>query len=474
MRPARILLVGAAVLLLAGLAWRMLAPATRVPVPRPKVPEQLPEAAANDPLLPAEPPERVSVAAVEPTPAPVALPSWSADPSPEEFRRFLEPCVDESLCGVVLLGRERLAGAEVELWPEASVRGERTQFPQPLAVATSDARGRFGFRELEAGPYLLRVTGPGGERREDLVQVPGGVHVVLLGGACVEGVVLAPSGEPRADLPVRVAGLGEQGSLTKSETVTDAFGRYELCGLPGGVYWLVLESPGEPDLKGQWRFELAPGERRTLNIGHERTFARLSGRVLDARGAPLGIELRIVDAEGLWWTVRCEGGAAVERWVTSAGDLADRRRVVSEPRPGFEVELPPGRCALWCVQPGSNLLERGLGPIEFELPPEGLERDFVLPGIEVELAVTVDGRDPVVDGFGALGLWLSASTRGYLYRHGGRFVLRGLEPGPCTLLLPQPLTFVESGTQALTFEVAAGRPYLERELEIRTPAPAPR
>jgi hypothetical protein len=388
-----------------------------------------------------------------------AAPTWRADPTPQDLNRWSAPCVDQSLCGIVLLGREPLEGARAELWPADSVPTWRAHLLDSALVTTSDARGRFGFSDLVSGDYYLRVTGPGGETRGGMLRVPGGSYTVVFGGACVAGIVLDELGAPLAEVPVRVAGLGEQGSARVAETLTDAAGHFELCGLPGGVHWLALGlAPPAPEVQPpttQWRMRIAPGERRAVRLSLTER-ARFSGRVLDARGSPLRCVLRIEDAQGLWWQA-------------SVGDDLT-----------FAVDLPPGRIGVWFLTEDSNLLESGFGPVELELPADGLVRDLEFPGIEVELRLGVEGashEEPPYD----LSVW-KLGHEGVLVppspqlEEGIRYpwILRGTEPGRCTLVLPEGLQFAETGDRHLTFTIPTGVKLFEFEALYRRAEPEPR
>ena len=392
-----------------------------------------------------------------------AAPTWRADPTREELLRWLAPCEDQSLCGVVLLGIEPFEGARVELWPAESVPAWRARLLDSALVTTSDARGRFGISGLASGEYYLRVTGPGGVQRGSLVRAPGGSYTVVFGGACVDGIVLDERGEPVADVPVRLAGLGDLGSVREAETLTDAAGRFELCALPGGVHWLLLGLDSAPSAQGarspttQWRIRLASGERRSVRLSQAERLARFSGRVLDAGGSPVNCALRIEDAQGLWWTA-------------SVG--AERT---------FALDLPPGRIGVWFLLGDSNLLESGFGPVELELPADGLVRDLEFPGIEVELRLGLEGETPGQPP-GDLSLWLQLGQQGVLdrptrYREGDLrrpWTLRGMEPGPCTLVLGEGLHFVESGTRQLTFTIPRGVKRFELEAHYRPSEDGPR
>lgn len=403
----------------------------------------------------APPAERVAVAR--------ATPTWRADPTREDLLRRLEPCVDQSLCGVVLLGREPLEGARVELWPRRSVPTWRVRLLDSALVTVSDARGRFGFQDLASGDHYLRVTGPGGLQRGGYVSVPGGSHTVVFGGACVAGELLDALGGPCSDVPVRLAGLGDLGAVHEAETTTDAAGRFELCGLPGGVHWLVLGSDFAPSARGpvestnQWRLRLAPGERRTVRFSQGERLVRFSGRVLDARGGPRRCTLRIEDTQGLWWQ------------APVGDDLT------------FAVDLPPGRIGVWLLLGDSNLLEPGIGPVELELPADGLVRDLEFPGIEVELRLGLEGATPEQPP-SDLALWIQPGQEGVLDRPPWQtdkgmhypWILRGMEPGPCTLVLAEGLHFVESGARQLTFTIPRGVKRFDFEAHYRPAGDGPR
>jgi hypothetical protein len=136
------------------------------------------------------------------------------------------------------------------------------------AVAWTDANGRFGFGNVPAGGYELRVTKHGyqpaafgsddprrppaairlaaGELRNDLV-----LRMAL--PTAVSGVVLDEAGEPVEGVRILALRQGWQRQkrqlLPGPSAVSDASGRYRLTGLVPGRYALLAEFGNRPVLE---------------------------------------------------------------------------------------------------------------------------------------------------------------------------------------------------------------------------------
>jgi len=150
-----------------------------------------------------------------------------------------------------------------------------------------DAEGRFHFDDLSAGRWQLSAFHPQappqpelridlgpGERRDDL-------GVQLLAGGLLGGLVVDASGQPVADHPLVLRSRGE-----RSETTTDAMGRFRFPAMPAGE--AQLEAPRA----GQRAFVLGEGSRLELRLVLDSSYP-LSGRVLDQDGAPTVAQLEL-------------------------------------------------------------------------------------------------------------------------------------------------------------------------------------
>ena len=159
-------------------------------------------------------------------------------------------------------GESPLAKATVSLRKSGSRRGagERT--------ARSDGRGRYEFKDLEAGKYLLSVTrngflpqnygqkkvptfrGQGGGTPLTLGdgQVLGGIDFNLIRGGVVEGRVADQDYEPLSRVIVTLSGYqtvrGERVLTPVSRAQTDDRGQFRLFDVPPGSYFLSATQGG--------------------------------------------------------------------------------------------------------------------------------------------------------------------------------------------------------------------------------------
>lgn len=194
-----------------------------------------------------------------------------------------------------------LAGSNHDRYRFTKTPTARGRFYVDRRTARTDAEGRFWFGDLAAGRYQLVLRVPGrpestplevevvtGERREDLV-------LRLDAGGTLRGQVLGDRGQPLAG--VYVAAQGERlsdpaarpASLAHVRTASD--GAFVIAGLPEGEYTLrayPLEAPGptpdEPWLGATVEHVATGGPATRIELPRG---ARLGGRVVDARGAPL-------------------------------------------------------------------------------------------------------------------------------------------------------------------------------------------
>ena len=171
---------------------------------------------------------------------------------------------------------------------------------QEVAVAHTNARGRFRFSELPAGRYELRADdNPGialpvqldaGARQEVHLTIPHGRQ------SAVRGQLRTPGGGPCAGVEVRLLAGDEE-----RRTITDTAGAFRFEGLPAGTYtlragggciqglyldgWSIWEGEMIVPPPPQTRFVIAA--RRLLE--REETAGRhiFFGQVWDENGEPL-------------------------------------------------------------------------------------------------------------------------------------------------------------------------------------------
>ena len=107
-----------------------------------------------------------------------------------------------------------------------------------VAVATTDAEGKFRFERLAAGSYDLAVVPWGVVRRGVVVTTTAAPaqEIRLSGGksSTLSGVVLDHEGAPHGGQRVAL----RRGAATVGESVTNAEGSFRFTGLPQGSYQL--------------------------------------------------------------------------------------------------------------------------------------------------------------------------------------------------------------------------------------------
>jgi protocatechuate 3,4-dioxygenase beta subunit len=322
-------------------------------------------------------------------------------------------------------------GARVEARPGGT-------FPNPwdpgagLIAATADAKGAFRLEGLSPKAYGVTATARGYGRAQNPSAVAGRrVELFLFPGSSVRGVVRGPAGEPIPGAVVRVEG-GMRPMVAGPPSVTDPAGRYEMLGVPPGVYRVMAHHK-------DWALGLASGVAVDRQADVELDFrldrgVKVTGRLIDTAGRPLQGRIapqEIAGETSLWALgeiLRTEAGAdgrfsldhvpagehalaaeargyGVKRVEVSAGarpvDLGD---IVLEPgstirgRVRDKAGLPIGQAQLWAFAMG-----RGGMRVEATSEPDGT---FVLAGLPGG-ALRVTAR---ASGYGTANLTASAAT----------------------------------------------------------------
>lgn len=310
-----------------------------------------------------------------------------------------------------------VSGAEVVLMDESFRELDRT---------TSDFQGEFSFPLPEPGAYMLQARiqglsspplGPleivaGEEPEEVVLELTSPLAASVLQcfqeeGAERTGVVLGVAEEQGSGVPLPGARIvvrwesEPEANLEEAAALTDAGGRFRVCGVPAGVPFSV-----EAEFMGQ---RSAPLEASGLQPG---AIVRADLPMdLEDVSPPGGLEVaarselesdqgvlagRLLDAT----TGRPVGGAFVRafRWVAGAGAGAEPERAEEVERADEQVQTTDrnGRFRFEEVRAGGLVLEvehlaYGLQQVEVSLPEQaGLQleldatpRPISLRGIEV-------------------------------------------------------------------------------------------
>jgi protocatechuate 3,4-dioxygenase beta subunit len=229
-----------------------------------------------------------------------------------------------SIAGVVTLRGAPRRNVAVSLTP---IKSDGSWDSREAQRMKTDGGGRFQFRSLKAGNYVVAALAPG-------YVIPGGDDIVnrgkpvalaegkslddlrleLLRGAVIAGRVTDTSGDPVAEEPITLWRLNERNSPVifelsgmPSAPATDDRGVYRLYGLPAGRYQVsvgqvqregvVVTLPNRrtfytitfhPDATNALQakvIEVGEGDEATgidINIGRIRKTQELFGRVVDA------------------------------------------------------------------------------------------------------------------------------------------------------------------------------------------------
>jgi protocatechuate 3,4-dioxygenase beta subunit len=158
----------------------------------------------------------------------------------------------------------------------------------------SDGRGVARFEIVVPGGYEVVAWAPGFARSFTGAQVSAGdnrLRVALVRGAAVTGVVRSADGKPVAEARVTFVGASDwnvRGDERLDGVASDAEGRYRLAAVPAGSFRLVARhpdhAPGSSELVTLDGITARPGIDIQMPAG-----ARVSGRVVDAAGAPVAL-----------------------------------------------------------------------------------------------------------------------------------------------------------------------------------------
>ena len=282
--------------------------------------------------------------------------------------------------GTVVAGGKPLAGARVMLLRSVAGGSGMGAFVMFAGGdwAEADDTGRFEFESVEPGKISLQASADGyQEKKLDEIEVPAGedvegLQLALEPGAVLEGTVLLADGRPAIGARVAPVGSGDRRgpSFTPSAATSDGDGRYRLEGLKSGPA-SVAATHGDYG-RAVKDLELRPGANRLdLTFPGGQT---VSGRVVDAGGAPIAGALVEVQSAGQRWggneaRTGPDGSFAVEDVQDGSYELAATRQgfAPSVDGPKIEVKGAPVSGIVITLTPGGVLAGtlQGLAPEEF-------------------------------------------------------------------------------------------------------------
>jgi 5-hydroxyisourate hydrolase-like protein (transthyretin family) len=194
-----------------------------------------------------------------------------------------------------------LSGIRVAALAEMTVGGVDRWVEVDSAFTGID--GRYSVGKLEEGTYRVRFDDPAGgystefyndvtraDEAEDIVLVKGGgmrelAPTVLGGAAHLTGVVTGSTGAgiAGAEVTTYVEQDGAWVPFTTVPTTTD--GRYDLGGLPGGVYKLGFNDPAT-QVAEYWNDEAALADADTLTVQNAGSTSGLNAQLAPPVPAP--------------------------------------------------------------------------------------------------------------------------------------------------------------------------------------------
>ncbi len=225
-------------------------------------------------------------------------------------------------------------------------------------LATTDAQGRFEFKELAGGRYTLNASKGGfvalqyGQRRPgesgtpleiSEAQIVDKLVIALPRGSVISGRISDEFGEPVANAVVNAMRYGYSGGTRRllpgggqnARDTTDDHGAFRLFGLPPGEYVVsanfrgsggeVTDPSGEPSGYAPTYFpgtaNVGDAQRVRIDVSQEQSsvnfgliatkLVRVTGTVIDSKGAPVANgALMLVPADGVRGAMMMASGAA--------------------------------------------------------------------------------------------------------------------------------------------------------------------
>jgi hypothetical protein len=340
---------------------------------------------------------RVSTdAAVQPLEEPASSPAPLGDPSEAELETFARECAPGTIEGIVLRGRDPVAGGSAWLGADSSGGmpwgGPPVWDSDPNVAKTAiGGDGVFRFEGLDVGDYGVGVLTPDGATRHVYLTLQSAVSTrrlrIVLGCGGIRGRVYDARGGPSAGWQVSMWNWGNTLADVQviDGTTSDAAGAFEFAGLTAGNYVLMAmpATGASPPERRTLYTELLPCEWKTVDFGSVGGSCLWTGRVLSPRGEPLVLmpltELRVASN------------------TIKANAALDHGR--------FEIRLAEGNYDLGLFAYVGTMGPVSLGSVAIH--GERLERDVTLPGALVRVRPTYAGKraDPA-DALRSMIAWL--------------------------------------------------------------------
>lgn len=289
-------------------------------------------------------------------------------------------------------------------------------------LATTDAQGRFEFKEMPAGRYTIAASKGGfvglqyGQQRPSQSgtplelsngQVMDKLVIALPRGSVISGRIFDEFGEPIANAVVNAMRYGYSAGTRRlmpangqnGRDTTDDQGQYRLFGLPPGEYVIsanfrggggeVTDPAGEPSGYAPTYFPGTPNvteaQRVRVDVSQEQTtvnfaliatrLVRITGVVIDSRGAPVTAgALMLMPADTLRTGMQ----------MPNAGARVDRNGAFRL------VDVAPGRYILQTrTNIGGPAGRGGRGPAAGGEEPEFARLDLAVGAQDIEGVVLV-------------------------------------------------------------------------------------
>lgn len=295
---------------------------------------------------------------------------------------------DLDLHGVVVRADgSPVAGAQVRAvdypWRRTMTMNTAALFEgTPGPETTSDAAGEFAIRLRRGEARVLRASAEGLATREmGPFQAGERVKIVMTRAVALHVSVRDEAGAPVAGAALWLVGFGNRGDQpwVNARGTTDAAGKHDFDGLPGGAQVMVAPEAGAGDWGMQPTTLPAEGDA-TMDIVSP-TGRTLRGRVFDAVSLAPVVGAQVGLGKAVLCATTTDGGGRFE--VRGFSGKGERSLAVAAPGyPRAAVAVPPGD------EPIDVALRRGFEAVGRVVDADGA----ALPGVRV--AVEASQRGP--------------------------------------------------------------------------------